>query len=105
MADETAAGNETLLRTVCQAVVSALTARLREDLTPEDCLSDFITAAGMYALAVMAETGDLSGVEQLTAGDLTLRRGSANSAAQRLRFQADLLMAPYLKVSFSFMGV
>ena len=105
MADETAAENEALLRVLCQTVVAALTARLREELTPEDCLSDFVTAAGMYTLAIMAETGDLTGVEQLTAGDMTLRRGSTNRGADRLRSQAELLMAPYLKSAFTFLGV
>lgn len=105
MANETTAENEALLRTLCQVVVAALTARLREDVTPEDCLSDFVTAAGMYVLAVMAETADLTGVEQLSAGDVTLRRSSTNRAADRLRSQADLLMAPYLRTNFTFMGV
>lgn len=105
MAQELTAENEALLEVVCRAAVSSLTARLRDNLTPEDCLSDFVTAAGMYALAAMSDIGDWGQVEQLTAGDLTVRRGSSDGAANYLRMQADLLMAPYLKQPFLFSGV
>ena len=104
MAPELIDDNSPLLSTVCQATVSSLAARLRDNLEPEDCLADFVTAAGMYALAAMADIGDFSGMEQLTAGDLTVRRGD-HTPSQYLRNQADLLMAPYLKSGFSFLGV
>lgn len=105
LAPEVVGDNMDLLRTVCTAVVSSLEARLRDDLEPGDCLSDFVTAAGMYAVAALAEIGDWNTVEQLTAGDLTVRRGGNDRAAQYLRSQADLLMAPHLKTGFAFMGV
>lgn len=96
---------EALLEVVCQAAVSSLTARLRDDLEPQDCQADFVTAAGMYALAALSEIGDWTGTEQLTAGDLTVRRSSQNCLANYLRAQAELLMAPYLKQPFLFQGV
>ena len=105
MAPEVVEDSADLLQTVCTAVVSSLTARLRDDLEPEDCQADFVTAAGMYAVAAMSEISDWSRVEQLTAGDLTVRQGNANGAADYLRSQADMLMAPYLKTGFSFLGV
>ena len=105
MAQELTAENEALLEVVCQAAVSSLSARLRDDLTVDDCQSDFVTAAGMYALAAMTDIGDWGQVEQLTAGDVTVRRGKGDAAANYLRTQADLLMAPYLKQSFLFTGV
>ena len=40
-----------LLRLLCGASASSLTARLREGLTPEDCKADFIAAASLLALA------------------------------------------------------
>lgn len=105
MALELSEENAALLEVVCQAAVSSLTARLRDNLEPEDCLADFVTAAGMYALAAMSDIGNWSNVEQLTAGDLTVRRSSNDCAANYLRSQADLLMAPYLKSPFVFRGV
>ncbi len=105
MAQELTAENEALLEVVCQAAVSSLTARLRDDLSVEDCQSDFITAAGMYALAAMSDIGDWGQLEQMTAGDVTIRRGKGDGAANYLRTQADLLMAPYLKQPFMFAGV
>lgn len=105
LAPELVEDNADVLQVVCGAVVSSLTARLRDDLEPEDCLSDFVTAAGMYAVAALTEIGDWTKVEQLTAGDLTVRRGNVNEAANYLRSQADMLMAPYLKAGFAFLGV
>lgn len=105
MAQELTAENEALLAVVCQAAVSSLAARLRDNLTPEDCTSEFVTAAGMYALAAMTDIGDWGQVEQITAGDVTVRRGGHDGAANYLRAQADVLMAPYLRQPFAFMGV
>ena len=105
MAPELIEDNVALLETLCKAAVSSLSARLREDLDPEDCLADFVTAAGMYALAAMSEIGDWSKVEQLTAGDMTVRRDNTNAAAAYLRSQAELLMTPYLRPGFAFVGV
>ena len=39
-----------LLRLLCGASASSLTARLREGLTPEDCKADFIAAASLLAV-------------------------------------------------------
>ena len=94
-----------VLDTLCTAVTVSLTARLRDGLTPEDCKADFIAAASLYALAALSELDDLSQMEQIQAGDLTIRRGSRNSAACCLRVQAEALMTPYLKDQFSFRGV
>lgn len=93
------------VETVCRAAVASLEARLRDDLTAEDCQADFVTAAGMLAVAALTEIGDWTGVEQFTAGDLTVKRKKPESAVDYLRFQAELLMAPYLKTAFTFMGV
>ena len=94
-----------LLETVCIAAVSSLEARLRDDVSSEDCQADLVTAAGMLAIAALTDIGDWTGVEQMTAGDLTIRRKDTGSAAEYLRSQAELLMAPYLKTAFSFLGV
>ena len=104
MAQEMTQDQQDLLNVVCKAAVASLESRLRDNLSPEDCLSEFVTAAGMYALAAMTDIGDWTGLEQLSAGDLTLRRGE-NGAANYLRTQAELLMAPYLKIGFLFRGV
>ena len=105
MAKELPEENQTMLESVCAAAVNALKQRLREDMTPEDCQSDFVSAAAMYALAAMAEVGSMAQLEQVTAGDLTLRRSSGNSAGSCLRYQAEMLMKPYLNEAFVFVGV
>ena len=94
-----------LLRLLARGSGSALAARLRSGLTPEDCKADFIAAASLYALAALAEA-DLDGMpEQFKAGDVTVKRASANPAASCLRNQAELMISPYLADRFSFAGV
>ena len=105
LARELAAEKEELLAVACQAAVSSLQARMRDNVRPEDCRSDFIMAAGMYAMAAITELDSLDQVEQLTAGDVTVRRGSKDGAANYLRTQAEVLMAPYLKQPLVFLGV
>ena len=95
------------LKALCDVATSSLKARLRSGLSPEDCQTDFVNAASLMALAALAGiSGDVP-VEQITVGDFTIRKGvlSHESASACLRTQAVLLMAPYLKDRFSFMGV
>ena len=94
-----------MLDVLCTASVASLTARLRTGLTPEDCKADFIAAASLYALAALNEVGDTDRLEEISAGDLTLRKSSADAAANCLRNQAEIMIAPYLKDRFSFRGV
>lgn len=95
-----------VLDALCAAVTVSLTARLRDGLTPEDCKADFIAAASLFALSSLNQVQGGS-LEQITAGDLTVRRsaGSADAASNCLRNQAELMITPYLKDTFSFRGV
>lgn len=94
-----------VLHALCGATVSSLTARLRDGMTPEDCKADFIAASSLLALAALGAVGDDARMEQISAGDFTIRRGSADAASNCLRAQAELMIAPYLKDRFSFTGV
>ncbi len=94
-----------LLQVFCRSSVTSLTARLREGLTPEDCKADFVAAAALYALAALSDADELSGVEQVQMGDLTLRKSNSNTAARCLRNQAELIMTPYLQDQFGFRRV
>ena len=93
-----------VLEALCTAGTAALTARLRDGLTPADCRADFVAAASLMALAALDGLDEERGVEQITAGDLTIRKGS-KAAANCLRTQAELMMAPYMKDGFIFRGV
>ena len=104
------AGNVTepqskMLEALCGVAVSSLRSRLRDGLTPDDCKADFIAAASLYALAAMSEMDEAGQLEQFTTGDLTLRRSSCDAAACCLRYQAEMMMAPYVKDRFAFRGV
>ena len=98
-------GDEAMLQILCRCAEVSLQGKLRPGISPEDCKADFVAAASLYALAAMAEMDELNQMEQITAGDLTLRRGSKDAASCCLRYQAELLMMPYVKDTFAFMGV
>ncbi len=101
---EEAQGN--ILHALCTAATVSLTARLRDGLRPEDCRADFVAAASLYALAELNAVRDGAALEQITAGDLTVRKSaSADPASKVLRGQAQLMIAPYLKDNFCFQGV
>lgn len=95
-----------VLRTLCTAASASLAARMRKGIQPEDCKADFIAAASMFALAALTQVREGENLEQITAGDLTLRKkGSGDVASNCLRHQAELVIAPYLKDRFCFLGV
>ena len=94
-----------ILNALCMAAAASLTARLREGLRPEDCKADFVAAASLMALAALNGVDENAAAEQITAGDLTIKRGSRDAAANCLRAQAELMITPYLKDHFSFLGV
>ena len=95
-----------LLNVLCAAATISLTARLREGLTPDDCKADFIAAASLFALASLNEAGDTSQMEEFKAGDLTVKQSSKKDAASRCLYnQAELMISPYLKDRFAFVGV
>ena len=106
MLAEVRAGEQSeLLKLLCRAAVSGLRDRLRPGLTPEDCKADFIAAASLFALAAMNETGEQTPLEELRAGNLTIRPGKGDAASRALANQAELLIAPYLRDRFCFVGV
>ena len=94
-----------LLEMLCRSAEVSMRAKLRKGISPEDCKADFVAAASLYALAAMREVGEYAQIEQVTAGDLTLRRKSNDAAACCLRYQAEMMILPYMKDGFAFMGV
>ena len=95
-----------ILGALCTAATASLSARQKEGLRPEDCKADFIASASLYALAALNSVTDSGSLEQISARDLTIRKsGSGDAASNCLRNQAELMIAPYLKDRFSFLGV
>ena len=96
-----------LLQVLCTAAASSLESRLRDGITPEDCKADFIAAASLYALASLNGVEDTAQVEEFKAGDLSVRQSSErrDAASNCLHRQADMMILPYLKDRFSFVGV
>lgn len=103
MAGKLTGEQENLLQMLCRVAKRQLEGRLRPGITAEDCRSDFISAGSLLALAALSESD--GGPERFTAGELTIQRGSQSAAAQCLRGQAELLMMPYVRDSFAFLGV
>ena len=94
-----------LLKVLCQGANSFLTNRLRDGLKPEDCKADFVAAASLFALAALSGADEEASVEMLQVGDFSMRRKGADAASNCLRNQAELMIAPYLKDHFTFVGV
>jgi len=94
-----------LLKVLCQAAVRSLEARLREGLTPDACKADFVAAASLYALSALNEAGGTGGIAEFRAGDLTVKRSGMDPSSRCLQRQAELIMQPFLKDRFAFMGV
>ena len=95
-----------MLNVLCTASTASLAARLKDGLRPEDCKADFIAAASLFALAALNGVKDDASLEQISAGDLTIRKsGKGDAASNVLRNQAELMIAPYLKDCFTFVGV
>ena len=94
---------DALLRVLCRVARNTLTGRLRSGVTPEDCRADFVTAGSLFALAALSESD--SSPERFTAGELTVQRGNSNAAARCLRNQAELILMPYVRDCFAFLGV
>ncbi len=105
LAGELTEHQQEVLQALCTGTVSILKARLRKGLRPEDCKADFVAAASLLALADLSCVGEDARMEQITAGDFTIKKGSRDAASNCLRSQAELMIAPYLKDRFSFRGV
>ena len=94
---------ETLKR-LCAAEEANLRAKLRKDVTVEDCVDCFTTAAALFAAADFAAAyGDL-GVKSFSAGGVSVTRSDA-ATTQRYRHQAALLLAPWCQDAFCFLEV
>ena len=105
LAGELDAQQLVMLEALCGASTASLTARLRDGITAEDCRADFVAAASLYALSAMNAVMSGENPEQITAGDLTIRRSGGDAASRCLFHQAELVIAPYLKDRFVFLGV
>ncbi len=105
LAGELSDQQKIVLGMLCTATTASLRSRLREGLTVDDCKADFVAAASLLALAAMGSVGDSQRLEQITAGDFTLRKTGNDAASNCLRAQAELMMTPYLQDQFSFRGV
>ena len=107
LAGEVTERQQMVLGALCTAATASLNARLREGLTANDCKADFIASASLLALAALAGITEDVPVEQITVGDFSVKKGSRShdAASNCLRAQAELMMAPYLKDNFSFLGV
>ena len=96
-----------ILSALCYGAATTLEKRLRDGLTAEDCKADFIAAASLLALAGMNSVTGEETAEQIAVGDFSVRtsKNTNDAASNCLKTQAELMIAPYLKDYFSFVGV
>lgn len=85
------AEREDLLEPLARAACERLGARLRGDVTAEDCGGVFPLAAALLVLDALRELDGESAVTAFTAGEVTIRREGGGS----LTTQAERLLAPW----------
>lgn len=105
LAGELSHQQQILLSLLCQGIVSSMNAQLREGTTSRDCPQDFLAAGTLYALAALSDMDDTNQLEMFQAGDLTLRKHKEGTASAAMYRQAQAIMAPHVRDSFSFRGV
>ena len=105
LAGELTEKQKDLLSLLCTIAVASLTSRLRDGIRPEHCRADFVPGASLLALAALNNAEGSGDVEEFKAGDLTVRRKGSDAASRCLQKQAEILMGPYLKDRFVFLGV
>ena len=103
MAGRLSQEQDALLRMLCRVARINLEGRLRSGLKAEDLQADFIAAGSLVALAALSESD--GSPERFTAGEQTVQRSPQSAAAKCLRGQSDLLLMPYVRDSFAFLGV
>lgn len=92
-----------LLRVFSRSAGAELTEGLRPGVRAEEIRERLADAGSLLALAALCESD--GSPERFTAGELTVQRGSATSAARELRAQARRLAGAYLQSGFVFAGV
>lgn len=103
MAGKLTLEQDALLKLLCRVAERELAGRLRSGVTAEDCRADFVCAGSLLALAALSESD--GSPERFTAGELTVQSPSGSAAARCLRGQAELMMVPYVRDGFAFLGV
>jgi len=107
MANPTEA-EQPVLKALCSAAEAELSNMLRSGISPADCGDAFLQAAALTAVAGLIPGREVSGVEQFTAGDVSIRLGgsSQQKSADILRQQAKEMLRPFCADdSFAFLGV
>ncbi|MEG0765185.1 MAG: hypothetical protein RR403_03990 [Pseudoflavonifractor sp.] len=100
-----AAGDEEVLRLLCQQAEAELRGRLREGVTAEDCEPAFRVGAAFLALAGLCAA---EREEQFTAGNVSIQRGKKDPLERGLGLRANAwrVMGPYVADDgFAFRGV
>nr|WP_326186010.1 hypothetical protein [uncultured Oscillibacter sp.] len=103
-----AGADEALLSALCGLAAERWRLRLRPGVTEEDCGGAFCCAAAYTAAADLAVSRGGDGLESFTAGEVSVRLGTAarGAAGLALRQAAERLMAPYVEPEdFSFRSV
>ena len=97
--------NKQLLEVLCRSAEVSLKAKLREGVSIEDCRADFVAAASLFALSALSAASEEKNLDEMKIGDVTLKRGGADTASKCLYSQGELIIAPYLADRFCFRGV
>lgn len=97
------AGGQGCLMQLCRAVLDRLRRDLKDGVSDADCADSLICAAGMLAAADFSAVS-AGEADSFKAGPVSVTRND-RARAKRLREEAALLLAPWCRGAFRFLGV
>lgn len=97
-------GEEEMLRSLCTAAAERLKMRLNDGVEISDIYESFVCAAGLLAAADFCCCRASGGVKSFSAGPVSVTKDDGETA-KRLREQAEIIMAPWCRDAFQFLGV
>ena len=89
----------------CRAAEEELRSKLKKNISPENCKNSFCCAGALMAVSSYCAASAAGDPTDFKAGDVSVTTGDQDKAAACLRLQAEMLMAPYCRSGFSFLGV
>ena len=99
-----AEGEQTQLMRLCRAAVSRLQKDLADGVDEAQCIDSLVCGAALLAAADFLALHADSGVQSFSAGPISVTQNDG-ARAKRMREEAALLLAPWCRGAFRFLGV
>ena len=99
-----AEGEQTQLMRLCRAAIGRLRKDLADGVSESECIDSLVCGAALLAAADFLAIHSQSGVQSFSAGPVSVTKNDG-LRAKRMREEAALLLAPWCRGAFRFLGV